>query len=240
MREDPRVTLEPDDRISVLVVDDHEVVRRGLLAFLDSEPDLEIVGDAGGGRQAMDLLARLDAEGRRPDVILMDLQMEPVDGIESTRQVRARYDDVEVVALTSFAEEERVHAALEAGASGYLLKDSDADEVAAAVRAAHRGELQLDPAVARRLMSSLRAKPRHDPREDLTAREVEVLRLVGAGRANKEIATELDISERTARTHVSNVLAKLGLSSRTQAALWAVREGLVNVAGGGGPSSDSE
>ena len=222
---------DSEERISVLVVDDHAVVRRGLLAFLDSEPDLEVVGDADGGAGALDLLARLDAEGRRPDVVLMDLQMEPVDGIESTRRVRARYDDVEVVALTSFAEEERVHAALEAGASGYLLKDSDADEVAAAVRAAHRGELQLDPAVARRLMSSLRAKPRRDLLEELTGREVEVLRLVGAGRANKEIAAELDISERTARTHVSNVLRKLGLSSRTQAALWAVREGLVDVAG---------
>ena len=219
------------DKISVLVVDDHEVVRRGLLAFLDSEPDLEVVGDAEGGGAALELLARLDAEGRRPDVILMDLQMEPLDGIESTRQVRARYEDVEVVALTSFAEEERVHAALEAGASGYLLKDSDADEVAAAVRAAHRGELQLDPAVARRLMSSMRAAPS----QDLTPREVEVLRLVGAGRPNKQIATELMISERTVRTHVSNILGKLGLSSRTQAALWAVREGLVDVDGAAGP-----
>jgi DNA-binding NarL/FixJ family response regulator len=223
------MALEPDERISVLVVDDHAVVRRGLLAFLDSEPDLEVVGDADGGAHALDLLARLDGEGRRPDVILMDLHMEPLDGIESTRQVRARYDDVEVVALTSFAEEERVQAAIEAGASGYLLKDADADEVAAAVRAAHRGELQLDPVIARRLMSSLRAAPRHDLTEELTARELEVLRLVGAGRANKEIAAELQISERTARTHVSNILGKLGLSSRTQAALWAVREGLVEV-----------
>ena len=217
------------ETISVLVVDDHEVVRRGLLAFLAGEPDLEVVGDADGGMRALELLARLDADGRRPDVVLMDLHMEPLDGIESTRRVRARYDDVEVVALTSFAEEERVHAALEAGASGYLLKDSDADEVAAAIRAAHRGELQLDPAVARRLMSSLHPPPRQDPRADLTARELEVLRLVGAGRPNKQIAAELQISERTARTHMSNILAKLGLSSRTQAALWAVREGLVDV-----------
>src|SRR6185436_7017927 len=156
------MALEPDERISVLVVDDHAVVRRGLLAFLASEPDLEVVGDAGGGTQALEVLARLDAEGRRPDVVLMDLQMEPVDGIESTRQVRDRYDDVEVVALTSFGEEARVHGALEAGASGYLLKDAEADEVAAAIRAAHRGELQLDPAVARHLMSSLRAAPRND------------------------------------------------------------------------------
>jgi DNA-binding NarL/FixJ family response regulator len=222
------MALEPDERISVLVVDDHAVVRRGLLAFLASEPDLEVVGDAGGGTQALDLLAQLDAEGRRPDVVLMDLQMEPLDGIESTRQVRDRYDDVEVVALTSFGEEARVHAALEAGASGYLLKDADADEVAAAIRAAHRGELQLDPAVARRLMSSLRAAPRNDLMAELTSRELEVLRLVGAGKANKEIAAELHIGERTARTHVSNILAKLGLTSRTQAALWAVREGLVD------------
>jgi DNA-binding NarL/FixJ family response regulator len=223
------VVREAADRITVLVVDDHAVVRRGLLAFLDSEPDLEVIGDADGGTHALDLLARLDTEGRRPDVILMDLQMEPLDGIESTRQVRARYDDVEIVALTSFDEEERVHAALEAGASGYLLKDADADEVAAAVRAAHRGELKLDPVIARRLMSSLRAAPRHDLTEELTSRELEVLRLVGAGRANKEIAAELLISERTARTHVSNILGKLGLSSRTQAALWAVREGLIEV-----------
>jgi DNA-binding NarL/FixJ family response regulator len=220
--------LEPDAKIRVLVVDDHAVVRRGLLAFLASEPDLEVVGAAEGGKQALGMLEELDSEGQRPDVVVMDLQMAPVDGIESTRQIRARYDDVEVVALTSFAEEERVHAALEAGASGYLLKDSDADEVAAAVRAAHRGELQIDAAVARRLMTSLRAVPRDDPAADLTSRELEVLRLVGAGKANKEIGAELAISERTARTHVSNILGKLALSSRTQAALWAVREGLVD------------
>jgi DNA-binding NarL/FixJ family response regulator len=218
---------EPKDMIRVLLVDDHAVVRRGLWAFLDGEPDLEVVGDADGGTQALEVLARLDSEGRRPDVVVMDLHMVPLDGIESTRLIRARYDDIEVVALTSFGEDERVHAALEAGASGYLLKDSDADEVAAAVRAARRGELQLDPAVARRLTSSLRAAPR-EHKENLTTRELEVLRLLGAGKANKEIAAELSISERTARTHVSNILSKLDLSSRTQAALWAVREGLVD------------
>ena len=219
---------EPDERINVLVVDDHAVVRRGLLAFLESESDIDVVGDADGGARALDLLSRLDADGRRPDVVVMDLQMRPLDGIESTRQIRARYSDVEVVALTSFGEQERVHAALEAGASGYLLKDADADEVAAAIRAAHRGELQLDPAVARRLMSSLRAAPAGDLTAELTVRELEVLSLVGAGKANKTIAAELAISERTARTHVSNILRKLGLSSRTQAALWATREGLVD------------
>jgi DNA-binding NarL/FixJ family response regulator len=226
---DPPTAPEPEERIRVLVVDDHAVVRRGLKSFLDSEPDLEVVGDAEGGAQALELLAQLVSEGRRPDVVLMDLQMEPVDGIDSTRQIRARYPEVEVVALTSFGEEERVHAALKAGASGYLLKDSDADEVSAAIRAAHRGELPLDPAIARALTSSLRAGS-HDGRDaELTTRELEVLRLLGAGKTNKEIAAELRISERTARTHVSNILGKLELTSRTQAALWAVRQGLVKV-----------
>lgn len=219
----------PDETIGVLIVDDHEVVRRGLLAFLDSEPDIDVLGEASGGAQALDLLSSMDSDGRRPDVIVMDLQMAPVDGIESTRRVRALYDDIEVVALTSFAEEERVHAALRAGAAGYVLKDSDADDVAAAVRAVHRGELQIDPAVARRLVTSFRDGRAADPISELTSRELDVLRLVAAGKPNKQIAAELDISERTARTHVSRILRKLRLSSRTQAALWAVREGLVEV-----------
>jgi DNA-binding NarL/FixJ family response regulator len=213
----------------VLVVDDHAVVRLGLKAFLDSEPDLEVVGEAEGGAQALELLARLAPEGRQPHVVLMDLQMDPVDGIEATRQIRSRHPEVDVVALTSFGEEERVHGALEAGASGFLLKDSDGDEVSAAIRAAHRGELPLDPAIARGLTSSLRAESGDGPGAELTTRELEILRLLGAGKSNKEIAAELQISERTARTHVSNILGKLGLTSRTQAALWAVREGLVEV-----------
>ncbi len=220
---------ECDEPIKVLVVDDHAVVRRGLWAFLESEPDLEVVGAAEGGEQALDLLDGLDADGQRPDVVVMDLQMEPLDGVESTRRIRARYDDVEVVVLTSYADDGLVRAALEAGASGYVLKDADADEVAAAIRAADRGELQLDPAVARRLLSSLGAALPDQAPADLTARELDVLRLVGAGRANKEIAARLGISERTARTHVSNILGKLGVTSRTQAALWAVREGLVDL-----------
>jgi DNA-binding NarL/FixJ family response regulator len=223
---------ETRDAIKVFVVDDHAVVRRGLQAFFDSEPDIEVVGAADGGSQALDLLERLDAQGRSPDVIVMDVQMRPVNGIESTRLIRARYDDVAVVVLTSYADDELVRGALEAGASGYILKDADTDEVAAAVRAADRGELQLDPAVARRLLSSLGAASRGQAKTDLTTREVEVLRLVGVGAANKEIALQLGISERTARTHVSNILGKLGLASRTQAALWAVREGLVQVDAG--------
>jgi len=220
-----RKAIEPEPVIRVLVVDDHEVVRRGLRAFLDGEPDLEVVADAGGGEEALELVAQLDSDGRRPDVVLMDLQMAPMDGIETTRRVRELYPGVEVVALTSFGEKERVRAALDSGAAGYLLKDSQPAEVAAAVRSAHRGEIQLDPAVTRPLISDLSSG--NGVTSLLTSRELEVLRLVGAGKANKEIAAELVISERTARTHVSNVLRKIGVSSRTQAAVLAVREGLV-------------
>jgi DNA-binding NarL/FixJ family response regulator len=214
-----------DARIRVLVVDDHEVVRRGLRAFLGGEADLEVVGDAAGGSEALELLAGLDAKGRKPHVVLMDLQMTPLDGIESIRLVRERYDDVDVVALTSFGDEQRVHAALEAGATGYLLKDASADEVAAAIRDAHAGALRLAPAVSARLMSALRSRER-ESQSELTPRELDVVALVGAGKANKEIASELGISERTARTHVSHILRKLDLSSRTQLAVWAVREGV--------------
>lgn len=216
-----------DDVIRVLIVDDHKVVQRGLLSFLKSEPDIDVVGDAQDGRKALEVIAQLDADGRRPDVVLMDLQMPILDGVQTTREIRSRYDDVEVVVLTSFVEEERVHAALEAGASGYVLKDADVDEVSNAIRSAHRGEVHLDATVAKRLMASLRA-PKEDPLGALTGREREILLMVAAGKANKQIAAELVISERTARTHVSNILRKLDLASRTQAALWAVREGLAD------------
>lgn len=212
--------------ICVLVVDDHRIVREGLRAYLSLVDDIEMVGEAADGRAALDALARAKAGSGLPDVVLMDLLMEPMDGIAATAAIKARYPEVEVVAVTSFVEEEKVHAALEAGASGYLLKDAEADEIAAAIRSAQRGEVHLDPAVARQLTASLRRGPTEDPRDLLTDREREVLLLVARGQANKEIAVELVISERTARTHVSNILSKLGLTSRTQAALWAVREGL--------------
>jgi DNA-binding NarL/FixJ family response regulator len=207
--------------IRILIVDDHAVVRLGLISFLATEPDFDVVGDAAGGEAALDALARLDAAQRRPHVVLMDLQMSPVDGIETTRRVRALYGDVQIVALTSYGEQSRVRAALAAGAAGYVLKDADPDDVVAAIRAVHRGGLQLDPAVTRQLLASAQGA--------LTARELDVLRLVGAGKANKEIAAELGLGERTVRTHVSSILGKLGLSSRTQAALWAAREGLVGL-----------
>jgi DNA-binding NarL/FixJ family response regulator len=212
--------------IRVLVADDHRVVRQGLRVFLASTGDICVVGEASDGGQALTQLDALHDRGEAPDVVLMDLMMSPMDGIEATRQIRARYPEVQVVALTSFVEEEKAHAALDAGASGFLLKDADADEVAAAIRAAHRGEVHLDPAIAGRLIQALRAPSTPQPGSALTGREREVIRLVAAGKANKDIASELCISERTARTHISSILTKLRLTSRTQAALWAVREGL--------------
>jgi DNA-binding NarL/FixJ family response regulator len=209
--------------IRVLIVDDHAVVRRGLRGFLDLLDDMEVVGEAENGRFAVDASARLT-----PDVILMDLLMPEMDGLNAIAAIKAAQPEIEIVALTSFIEEEKVTTALEAGASGYLLKDADADEVAAAVRAAHNGEVHLDPAVTRLLAQRMRAKKTApEPVEPLTERELEVLGLLGRGASNKEIATALTITERTARTHVSNILGKLGLSSRTQAALYAVERGLV-------------
>jgi DNA-binding NarL/FixJ family response regulator len=215
--------------LRVLVVDDHAVVRRGVIAYLDVLDDVEVAGEAADGTAALDVLAELAALGRSPDVALMDLQMPGMDGVAAIGEIRRRFPSVQVVVLTSFGEIERVHAALGAGAAGYLLKDAGPGEIAAALHAAARGEVFLDAAVARRLAQEIRA-PRSGLRA-LTAREREILRLVAEGRSNKEIAAELVISERTARTHVSNLLGKLGLASRTQAALLAIREGLVPPSG---------
>jgi DNA-binding NarL/FixJ family response regulator len=223
----------PDDRdggtIHVFLVDDHSVVRRGMRAYLDLVDDIDVVGEAGRGEDALAAIGELIAEGRTPDVVLMDLVMPGMDGIAVTRTLRQRHPEVQVIALTSFAEPERVHGALQAGAEGYILKDAEADQVAAAVRAAHRGEVHLDPTVAKQLSVSLRT-PKPQTAESLTNRERAVLALVAQGMSNREIARRLEISERTARTHVSNMLIKLGLPSRTQAALWAVREGMVEAA----------
>jgi DNA-binding NarL/FixJ family response regulator len=198
-------------------------------------PDLEVAGEAADGQEALDVLHRLELQDRLPDVVMMDLVMPRMDGIATISVIRERYPLVEVVALTSFIEEDKVQAALQAGASGYLLKDADANEVAMAIRSAHAGEVHLDPAVAKRLAESLRAPKREGLTEPLTEREREILVLVARGEANKQIARRLKISERTARTHVSNILRKLGLASRTQAALYAVREGL---AGPGDPAEE--
>ncbi|MDN5794546.1 MAG: response regulator transcription factor [Intrasporangium sp.] len=216
----------PDgDVLRVLIVDDHRVVRAGLVAFLGTEEGIEVVGDAADGRAALEQIAVLEGQGMLPDVVLMDLRMPRLDGVGATREVKSRWPAVEVVVVTSFTETETVRAALEAGASGYLLKDAAAEEVAAAVRAAAAGQMHLDPAIAKALTTSLRT-PR-SAADELTTREREVLVLVATGVTNREIGRRLGVAERTARTHVSNILGKLGLSSRTQAALWAVREGLV-------------
>jgi DNA-binding NarL/FixJ family response regulator len=222
------VSGDADEVIRVFVVDDHGMVRRGVRSYLSIFDDIEVIGEAADGREALERLDALAADGALPDVVLMDLAMEPVDGVTATREVRARMPEVEVVAVTSLIDQSRVQAALEAGASGYLVKDAAPEELALAIRAARRGEIHLDAAVARRLMASL--TPSRDttpnPFGELSERELEILRLIADGHANKEIARRLVISERTARTHVSHILRKLGLSSRTQAALFAVREGL--------------
>ena len=213
------------ESIRVLVVDDHAVVRRGVVAYLEALEDVVVAGEAGDGQEALDRLARADAHGELPDVVLMDLQMPRMDGVTATGELLRRFPQLRVVILTSFGETERVHAALESGASGYLLKDAGPAEVDAALRAAVRDEVILDAAVTRRLTQEMRS-----PRTGLgalTAREKEVLVLIAEGRSNKDIAEQLVISERTARTHVSHLLSKMGLTSRTQAALLAVKEGLV-------------
>ncbi len=209
-------------RIRVLLVDDHAVVRRGLRGFLELLDDIEIVGEAENGLVGVEMSAQLV-----PDVVLMDIVMPQLDGIGAIARIKAVQPDIQVVALTSFIEEEKVIAALEAGASGFILKDADADDVAAAIRAAYNDEVHLDPAAARILAQGMRHRTEQQPAERLTERELEVLGLVGKGRSNKEIATDLGITERTARTHVSNILGKLDLQSRTQAALYAVDHKLV-------------
>jgi DNA-binding NarL/FixJ family response regulator len=218
----------PDAPIRVLLVDDHAMVRRGMRDFLELHDDIEVVGEAADGSEAVER-----AEELRPDIVVMDLMMPNLDGIEATARIKAAHPELEVIALTSFIEEARVVAAIEAGASGFLLKDAEADELAAAIRAAAAGEVHLDPAVAgivaRRMRDGGRAGGGTDPMDgiaSLTVRERDVLARVARGLPNRQIAADLGITERTARTHVSNILAKLGLASRTQAALLAVQHGL--------------
>lgn len=216
---------EPDrDQLQVLIADDHAVVRQGIRAFLSVLPDIAIVGEAADGGGALARLHELGVAGALPDVVLTDLVMPGTDGIATIAAIRERYPTVAVVAMTSFSEAERVHAALAAGAAGYVLKDAEADEVARAIRTAAAGEVHLDPAVARKVARALTGAT--EGVASLSAREREVLVLVAKGLSNDDIARELDISERTARTHVSNILLKVGVTSRTQAALWAIREGV--------------
>jgi DNA-binding NarL/FixJ family response regulator/class 3 adenylate cyclase len=214
--------IEDEGPIRVLLVDDHAVVRRGLRGFLELLKDFDVVGEAENGREGVAAADRLV-----PDVVLMDLLMPEMGGLEAIAAIKQAHPEIEIVAVTSFIEEEKVTSALEAGASGYLLKDAEAEEVAQAIRAAYHGEVHLDPAVSRLLAMRLRQRKEAEPVEPLTGREKEVLSQLAKGASNKEIAYELGITERTARTHVSNILGKLGLASRTQAALYAVEHKLV-------------
>lgn len=206
--------------IKILVVDDHSVVRQGLRMFLSLDPELEVIGEASNGQEAIEMVKKL-----QPDVVLMDLLMPVMDGITATQQIRQEYPDSEVIALTSVLEDASVVNAVRAGAIGYLLKDTQADELCRAIKAAAAGQVQLSPRAAERLMREIRAP---ESPEKLTDRETEVLCLVALGKANKEIASAMHISETTVKTHVSNILMKLGVPSRTQAALYAVRIGLVS------------
>jgi len=205
------------DRIRVLLVDDHAVVREGLRAFLQLQPDIEVVGEAGDGRTAAELVRK-----QQPDVVLMDLVMPESDGLAGIRSVREASAEAKVVVLTSYIDDAYVFAATQAGAAGYLLKDIQPEDLAAAIRQVREGRPALHPDAARRLM---RGQP--EGTDELTARERDVLRLIAEGFANKEIARRLFISEKTVKTHVSSILQKLGVADRTQAALLAVRQRLV-------------
>ena len=208
------------ERVRVLIVDDHAVVRRGLRMFLEDDPAIDIIGEAADGEEAV----RLATESR-PDVVLMDLLLPKLDGITATERIRQALPDTQVIALTSVLEDASVVGAVKAGAIGYLLKNAEADELLSALHAAADGQVRLSPEASKRLMHEVRAP--QSP-EVLTERETEVLRLLAKGKANKEIARELKVSEHTVKSHVHSVLAKLGVLSRTQAAMHAARIGLVS------------
>jgi NarL family two-component system response regulator LiaR len=214
------------EKIRVFVTDDHAIVRNGIRAVLALEPDMEFVGEAENGREAVARVGQI-----RPDVILMDLVMPEMDGIEAIRQITSADPGARVLVLTSFAADDKVFPAIKAGALGYLLKEAGSDELLDGIRKVHRGETSLHPSIARKLLDEV-TRPRQDERlteDPLTDRELDVLRLLAKGRSNREIAAELVISEATVRTHVSNILGKLHLASRTQAALYALKEGLASL-----------
>ena len=214
-----------DASISLLVVDDHEIVRKGIRALLRTERDIRVVGEAANGREAI-----AQAETLEPDVILLDLVMPEMDGVEVIRRIRSRQPAIHILVLTSFGSDNKVFPAIKAGAVGYLLKDTSPEELVAGIRRAAAGESALNPTLARRLLREFS----HDgadtpPIELLTEREAEVLRQIARGFTNERIADRLHISEATARTHVSNILGKLNLTNRTQAALYALRIGLTSI-----------
>lgn len=213
------------ETIRVLVVDDHTIVRKGTRALLAEVADIQVVGEAGDGREAVD-----QAEALRPDVILMDLVMPVMDGIEATRQITDNHPDTRILALTSFAADDKVFPAIKAGAIGYLLKHADPEELVDAIRKVYHGEPSLHPSIARKVLHEMRRPTEKTlTPEPLTEREIEVLHLVAQGLSNQEIADQLSIAEVTVRTHVSNILSKLHLANRVQAALYALREGFATL-----------
>jgi NarL family two-component system response regulator LiaR len=222
-----QVTTQPSRPypIRVLVADDHALVRRGICALLATEPDIEVVGEAHDGHET---LAR--AQELLPDVILMDLVMPGLDGLEATQQITASQPGTRVLVLTSFSGDDKIFPAIRAGARGYLLKDSGPEELVQAIRQVHEGESSLHPTVARKLLRELSPRADHDPQAGLlTTRELQVLRLIAQGQTNRQIAEELSIAEATTRSHVTRILSKLSLDSRTQAALYALREGIASL-----------
>jgi NarL family two-component system response regulator LiaR len=212
------------DPIRVLVADDHAVVRQGLQTFLRLQDGIDVVGEAGDGEEAVRRVEEL-----LPDVVLMDLVMPRLDGIEAIRRIRAISPSTRVLVLTSFTEDEQIFAAVKAGAAGYLLKDVKPQELGDAIRVVHGGEALLHPSVAARLMKEISTGQQRSAPDSLTEREMEVLRLLARGSSNKEIALELGVAEKTVKTHVSNILQKLHLADRTQAAMYAVRERIVDL-----------
>jgi DNA-binding NarL/FixJ family response regulator len=214
-------SVEAHQPIRVLLVDDHAVVRQGLKMFLSLDKDIVVIGEAQNGQEACELTAAL-----KPDIVLMDIIMPIMDGLTAIQKIKMSQPEVEIIALTSILEDDKVFKAIHAGAMGYLMKDTKADALAKAIKGASRGEVQLDPEAAKRLIREVRTP---ESPEKLTERETEVLRLIAKGLSNKAIAAALVVSEKTVKTHVSNVLSKLRLPSRTQAALYALKEGLVTL-----------
>jgi len=212
----------PDEKIRILIVDDHAVVRKGLSAILETEPDLEVIGEAENGNQAV-----WKARSLQPDVILMDLVMPEKDGIEAIKEIKKENDAAKILVITSFAEDEKVFPAIKSGALGYLLKDSSPDDLIQAIHEIYQGKASLHPTIARKLIQELKEEKNETPSDEqvLTGREVEVLNLIAHGLSNQEIANRLMVSETTVRFHVSNILSKLHLANRTQAVLFALKEG---------------
>ncbi len=208
--------------IRVVFVDDHEMVRIGVASYLSAQPDIEVVGEAGDGNKGVELALEL-----RPDIILMDLVMPEMDGIEATRRIIDKWPEAKIIIVTSFLDDEKVYPALEAGATSYMLKTSKASEIAGAIRNTYHGQSVLEPEVTGKMMMKMRQKTSHLPHEELTDREMEILLLMAEGKANQEIADELFIALKTVKTHVSNILSKLQVQDRTQAVIYAFKHSLI-------------